>query len=79
MKIRTIGMAAAIFSTLGFSCNVYNEPHYERTGMSNPPGGSGGAPAPVVATPPAPAAASATPSAATTPAPAASKAAAKKP
>ena len=78
MKLRRIGMAAAILSTLGFSCHVYNEPHYEGTGMSNPPGGSGGPPAPIVAAPPA-ASAPAAPSATTTPPPAASKAAAKKP
>ena len=61
MSIRRIGMIAAILSTLGFSC--YNEPHYEAVGMSNPPGGSGGAPAPIGAAAP-----SAAPSAPTAPA-----------
>jgi hypothetical protein len=39
MRIRTLGIAAAIISTLGFSC--YNEPNYPREGMSNGPGGAG--------------------------------------
>jgi hypothetical protein len=39
MRIRRLGIAAAIISTLGFSC--YNEPHYPRLGMSNGPVGSG--------------------------------------
>jgi hypothetical protein len=61
-------MTAAILSTLGFSC--YNEPHYERVGMSNPPGGSGAAPGPIGTAPPV---------AATTPPPAPSAGTAKRP
>jgi hypothetical protein len=80
VTIRRLGMAAAILTTLGFSC--YNEPHYARVGMSNPPGGSGSAVSPPVtsvpAAAPAPAPAPATPSATAT-RPDSSKGAAKRP
>ena len=64
MRMRSIGIAAAIISTLGFSC--HNEPNYPTPGMSNGPQGSGsgiasvanGGPAPGTA----PAASSAKPS-----------------
>jgi hypothetical protein len=66
MRLRRIGIAAAIVATLGFSC--HNEPNYPTPGMSNPPGGSGSgiasvtsggppagaAPAPTPVTPPRP-------------------------
>jgi hypothetical protein len=39
MRMRSLGIAAAIIGTLGFSC--HNEPNYPTPGMSNPPGGSG--------------------------------------
>jgi hypothetical protein len=39
MRMRRLVVAAAIVSTLGFSC--YNEPDYPRSGMSNGPAGSG--------------------------------------
>jgi hypothetical protein len=39
MRLRRLGITAAILATLGFSC--HNEPNYPTPGMSNPPGGSG--------------------------------------
>ena len=60
MKLRTLGIAAAIVPTLGFSC--HNEPTYAREGMSNTPAGSGwGTAQPAVTPPPAAAAPAAAP------------------
>jgi len=39
MRMRSLGIAFAIISTLGFSC--HNEPNYPTPGMSNGPQGSG--------------------------------------
>jgi len=47
MRIKRLGLVAAIVASFGFSC--HNEPEYQQQGMSNPPGGSGAAPAPATA------------------------------
>jgi len=77
MRMRRLAIAAAILSTLGFSC--YNEPDYARVGMSNGPAGSGSGIASIATSAPA---GGTTPSAAPSAAPATntdtSKSAAKK-
>lgn len=66
MKLRNVGIAVAIVSTLGFSC--YNEPNYARMGMTNSPVGSGSGMASVTHDgPPAGAAAATSPTAAARP------------
>jgi hypothetical protein len=75
MRLRRLGIAAAIFATLGFSC--YNEPDYPTPGMSNGPDGSGSGMASVTSGGPVAGTAPGTASA-TTPGPDSSKGAAHK-
>ena len=75
MRMRVLGVALAITSTLGFSC--HNEPNYPTPGMSNGPAGSGSGPASIAKGSPSAGAATTT-APATTARPDSSKGAAKK-